>query len=126
MPRIKIDDETRAKVIEMYYSGEYNGYKDVAKEIGLSAHVVGNIIKLDKCTIGAEDDELDRKHVEVMLQSRQEHAEMTTWMEHITPLHKHKLRLEEEIAAKQEAFDKAKQEYRNFLATVKQLMEDTT
>ena len=126
MPKIKIDDETRAKVIKMYYSDEYNSYKEVARDTGLSAHVVANIIKLDKCVIGAEDDELDRRHAEVMCLNRQQHAEMTTWMEHVTPLHQHKLRLEAEISAKQEALDKAKQEYRNFLATVKQLMEDTT
>lgn len=110
----------------MYHSDEYNSYKEVARDTGLSAHVVANIIKLDKCVIGVEDDELDRRHAEVMRLNRQQHAEMTTWMEHVTPLHQHKLRLEAEISAKQEALDKAKQEYRNFLATVKQLMEDTT
>lgn len=126
MPAHKVDEKVRAKVLEMYNSDQKMTYKQIASELGLSAWTVGNIIKLDKCSIGAENDELDRRHAEVMCLNRQQHAEMTTWMQHVTPLHQHKLRLEAEIATKQEALDKAKQEYRNFLATVKRLMEDTT
>lgn len=126
MPAHKVDEKIRAKILEMYNSDQKMTYKQIASELGLSAWTVGNIVKLDKCKVGIDNDELDRKHAYVMEQRRKEHEEMTTWMEHVTPLHQHKQRLEAEIAAKQEALEKSKQEYRNFLATVKQLMEDTT
>ena len=67
----------------------------------------------------------DAVHEAVMQKKRQEHEEMTTWMEHVTPLHQHKQRLEAEITAKQAELDKAKQEYRNFIATLEKLTEGT-
>jgi prefoldin subunit 5 len=46
-------------------------------------------------------------------------------MDHITPLHQRKQELENAIEHKQVELDKARQEYRDFLATLRQLMEET-
>lgn len=124
MPRRKIDDEKRQKILELHKAGGVT-QAALAKRFGVSTWTIGNIINTEKLRDGISMEELDKKHADVMACKRQEHAEMTTWMEHVTPLHQHKMRLEAEIAKRQEALDKAKQEYKNFLATVKQLMEDT-
>lgn len=47
------------------------------------------------------------------------------WMQHITPLHKHKQELELAVEHRQAELEKAKQELRDFTATLRQLMEGT-
>ena len=43
-------------------------------------------------------------------------------MDHITPIHQRKMELENAIEHKQAELEKAKQEYRDFLATLRQLL----
>lgn len=115
-----------AKAIE----GTLDDVRELAVEIGC-IKVYGNTISVMKhkaehsgyATI--DDDKLDEKHEAIMEQKRKEHAEATTWMEHIKPLYKRKREYETEIQKKQDELDKVRQEYRNFLATIRQLMEDT-
>lgn len=47
------------------------------------------------------------------------------WMQHITPLHKHKQELVLAVEHRQAELEKAKQELRDFTATLRQLMEGT-
>lgn len=46
-------------------------------------------------------------------------------MDHITPLHQRKMELENAVEHRQVELDKARQEYRDFLATLKQLLEES-
>lgn len=73
---------------------------------------------------GAADEVLERKHAAKMEKKRREHDAATTWMEHITPLHQQKQALERRIAERQAELDKAREEYRNFLATLEQLTKE--
>ena len=57
---------------------------------------------------------------------RQKEPEKSWVEDYITPLHKHKQELEEKVKHKQAELDAAKQELRDFTATLRQLMEDTT
>lgn len=125
MPKRKIDDKTRQKILELYKAGGVTRAA-LAKQFSVSTWTIGNIINTNKLREGISMADIDKKHADVMTRKRQEHAEMTTWLEHVTPLHQHKMRLETEITKRQEELDKAKQEYNNFLATVRKLMEDTT
>lgn len=118
----RTDVEKMAAIAQAYQSGNRTA-KEVAEQFGVSKSTACRAIQQYS---GAPDAVIDRRHAEVMEQRRQEHADATTWMEHVTPIHRHKQRLEAEIRARQEALDKARDEYRNFLATLKQLMEDTT
>lgn len=46
------------------------------------------------------------------------------YMEHITPLHKHRQALEQAVEHKQAELDAAKQELRDFTATLRQLLSE--
>lgn len=122
----KTDSVRRAaKALE----GTLDDVRELAVEIGC-IKVYGNTIsvmkhKAEHSGYAADDAVLDAKHEKVMEQKRKEHAEATTWMEHIKPLYKRKREYETEIQKKQDELDKVRQEYRNFLATIRQLMEDT-
>lgn len=122
----KADSVRRAaKALE----GTLDDVRKLAVEIGC-IKVYGNTISAMKyksehsgyATI--DDDKLDKKHEAIMEQKRKEHAEATTWMEHIKPLYQCKQEYEAEIRVKQEELDRVRQEYRNFLATIKQLTEE--
>ena len=116
----RIDEEKMAAIAQAYQSGNQTA-REVAEQFGVSRSTATRAIPQYS---GAPDAVIDRRHAEVMERRRQEHADATTWMEHVTPIHRHKQRLETEIRAKQEALDKAREEYRNFLATLRQLMEE--
>ena len=51
------------------------------------------------------------------------HPRTSDWMKHVKPLNAHKRELELAIEHKQAELDKAKQELRDFTATLRQLME---
>lgn len=116
----RIDDETRGAILQAYFGGGMT-YKALAEQFGVSIPTVAKIIKAKD---GIDLAEANRKHAEVMAQKREEHLAATTWMEHIKPLHDHKKALEELIAKREKEMDKARQEYRNFCATVEQLMKE--
>ena len=120
MPKKKINEETRAEILAAYHAGGVT-YSELASEFGVAITTVMKIVKSSEPQDGIDMMKANRKHAESMQQKREEHAAMTTWMEHVEPLHKHKQRLEAEIAEKQAELDKARQEYQNFLATLEQL-----
>lgn len=138
----RIDAETKAKIIETYLADETLSYRDLAKQFGVHCMSVSNIVNgYFKDTGGIKpdrhpktkprtgiytptQDHLDDVHAEVM--AKYEHPRTSDWMDCITPLHQHKQELEQKIEHKQVELDKAKQEYRDFLATIKQLTEDMT
>lgn len=113
-----------AKALE----GTLDDVRKLAVEIGCIKEY-GNTISVMKCKAAysgyAKIDKLDAKHEAIMEQKRKEHAEATSWMEHIKPLYHRKQEYETEIREKQEELDRVRQEYRNFLATIKQLTEET-
>ena len=124
----------RREIAETYLQGGMT-YQEVADMYGVTHSTVNRCLTQYKNGELCDAEDIpsacenvqpeDAVHEAVMQKKRQEHEEMTTWMEHVTPLHQHKQRLEAEITAKQAELDKAKQEYRNFLATLEQLTEDT-
>lgn len=137
MPR-RIDAETRAAVVAAYLSSDNVTYKDVAEQFGINLNTVRRIvgaevqagegIKPDRRTgVNGEltDDALDAKHYKVMREKgAASHPRTLDWMDHVKPLHKHKQELEQRVEHKQAELEKAKQELRDFTATLRQLMED--
>lgn len=71
------------------------------------------------------DDALDQKHGDVIA-AKDPHPRTLDWIDHVKPLHRHKKELEQRVEHKRAELEKAKQELRDFTATLKQLMEDTT
>ena len=127
----RIDADTRAKIVQTYLENEGMPYRTVAKRFGISTESARRIIK-EELESGAgikpdrrakpeppTDSELDRIHEDKM----DKHPRTSDWMQHITPLHKHKQALELAVEHKQAELDKAKQELRDFTATLRQLME---
>ena len=127
----RIDAETKAQIVELYLSDDSLTYAKVAKHFGVATESArkiineeleaGNDIKPDR-RVQSEpptDSELDQIHEDKM----DKHPRTSDWMQHITPLHKHKQALELAVEHKQAELDAAKQELRDFTATLRQLME---
>ena len=107
----RIDAETRAQIVEKYLADESLKYTDIAREFGCSAAYVGRIIKNElQAGSGVKPDRRAEPD--------------NPWMEHITPLHRHKMELEQQIEHKQAELDKAKQALRDFTATLRQLLKE--
>ncbi|MBR3630881.1 MAG: hypothetical protein IKN55_10510 [Oscillospiraceae bacterium] len=143
----RLDSELRAQIVDAYLADPAIRKKDLAQRyhIGISTvqriirdHVeAGKGVKPDRRrrsakrnpdgSEGITEGELDQKHAERMeKQNAERHPRTSDWMDHITPIHQRKQELENAIEHKQAELEKAKQEYRDFLATLKQLMEDKT
>lgn len=129
----RIDAETRAAIVEMYLSDDGIRYKDIAEKFDLSVGFVSRTIKkelqagngikpdLRARTIKLPDGiEFEREALEA------QHPRTSDWMEHVKPLNAHKRELEQKVEHKQAELEKAKQELRDFTATLRKLMEDTT
>lgn len=134
MPRISA--EKRAAIVAAYLSSDSVTYKDVAEQFGINLDTVrriigaevqaGNGVKPDRRVNGElTDDALDQKHGDVIA-AKDPHPRTLDWMDHVKPLHQHKMELEQKVEHKQAELEKAKQELRDFTATIRQLMEDTT
>lgn len=134
MPR-RIDAETKAAIAAAYLSSDSVTYKDVAERFGINPNTVRGIvgaevqagkgIKPDRRVNGElTDDALDQKHGDVIA-AKDPHPRTLDWMDHVKPLHQHKQELEQRVEYKRAELEKAKQELRDFTATLKQLMEDT-
>lgn len=123
----RIDAETRDGIISMVKDG-YT-HNSVARKFGIAESTVQRIayqngFRSDRGKTKPSyplptDNELNRKHAEAM----KEKEPSSEWMEHIKPLHDRKMELEREIERRQAELATAKQEYRNFLATLNQLLE---
>ena len=136
MPRgAKIDAGLREEIANAYLSDESVTVEALAKKYCFSTTTIHRIIKeYTKSGKGIKpdhrkkltDEELDRQHAERMAEkAKAEHPRTSDWMDHITPIHQRKQELEHAIEHKQAELDKARQEYRDFLATLKQLMEES-
>lgn len=112
MPRISA--EKRAAIVSMYLSDENITQKEVAEKFGVSVPLVAKIIQAEvQAGNGIKPD-------------RRKKDTDSPWMQYVTPLHKHRQELERRVEHKQAELDAAKQELRDFTATMRQLMEDTT
>ena len=110
----RIDAETRVAMVEMYLSDDGIRYKDIAEKFDLSVGFVSRTIKKElEAGNGIKPD-------------RRAKEPENPWMQYVTPLHKHKMELEQKVEHKQAELEKAKQELRDFTATLRKLMEDTT
>ena len=136
MPRgAKIDAGLREEIANAYLSDESVTVEALAKKYCLSTTTIHRIIKeYTKSGKGIKpdrrkkltDEELDRQHAERMAaQNAERHPRTSDWMDHITPIHQRKMELENAVEHKQVELDKARQEYRDFLATLRQLMEES-
>ena len=111
MPR-RIDAETRAKIVEMYLSDENATYAEIGRHFGINQYTISHIVKRElQAGNGIVPD-------------RRAREPENPWMQYITPLHQRKQELEQKVEHKQAELDAAKQELRDFTATLKQLMED--
>ena len=134
MPRGKrLTQELREEIVAAYLSQDKPTHRELAKQYHVAESTIQRIIsdqtkagsgikpdRRKKFSLGAPDDKLDKKHAEALAA---EHPRTSDWMEHITPIHQHKMELEQAIEHKQAELDKARQEYRDYLATLKQLLE---
>lgn len=134
----RISAEKKAEIVRLYLENTDIRYDDIAKHFGVSTDFVrrtvkdeveaGNGIKPDRRkrktlpSVEMDEAELDEKHVEAL---KAQHPRTSDWMENVKPLHQHKQELEQKVEHKQAELEKARQELRDFTATLKQLMEDT-
>ena len=141
----RIDAGLRDEIANAYLSDESVTVQALAKKYGYSTTTIHRIIKeYTKSGKGIKPDrrkrtatkrnadgsegiseaEMDKRHAERMAEkAKAEHPRTSDWMDHITPLHQRKMELENAIEHKQAELEKAKQELRDFLATLRQLME---
>ena len=133
----RISDEIRKQMVSAYIADDSATYHSIAKQFGVSFESARRIITNELQSVPgvkpnrnnrkpsdtcAADKALDRKHAEVM--AKLEHPRTSDWMQHITPLHQQKQMLEQVIEHKQAELDRARQEYRDFLATLEQLVKE--
>lgn len=116
-PRTIVTDEMRSEVRRLRDSGMT--VKGIADQVGISKASISCI--LENTQDGITLAEATEKHRKVMCEK---HATEAPWLAHITPLHQHKQALENRIAERQAELDKAREEYRNFLATLEQLTKE--
>ena len=131
----RIDAGLRDEIANAYLSDESVTVQALAQKYGYSTTTIHRIIKeYTKSGKGIKpdhrkkltDEELDRQHAERMAEkAKAEHPRTSDWMDHITPLHQRKMELENAVEHRQAELEKAKQELRDFLATLRQLMEET-
>jgi transposase-like protein len=111
MPRISA--EQRAAIVAAYLENDGATYKEIGEQFGINQSTISKIIKAElEAGNGIKPD-------------RRAKVPESPWMQYVTPLHKHRQELERRVEHKQAELDKAKQELRDFTATLKQLMEDT-
>ncbi len=136
----RIDAETRAAMVGAYCEDDSATYCSVARQFGVSFETARRIITNElqavpgvkpdrrnnkKPSAGcATDKDLDATHDEVMRQKYPPSPRTSDWMEHVKVLNQRKREFEQKIEHKQAELDAARQEYRDFLATLEQLMKE--
>ena len=142
----RIDAELREQICEEYLADPTVRFLDLARKYKVSESTVqrfvADLVKAGKCvkpdrrqkspkrnpdgSEGITEAEMDQKHEKRMkAQNEERHPRTSDWMDHITPIHQRKMALENAIEHKQAELEKAKQEYRDFLATLRQLLEES-
>lgn len=108
----RIDAETRAKIVQTYLENKEMTYAKVAAQFNVAMTTAKRIITAElQSGTGIKPDR------------RAKPEPPSEWMQHITPLYKHRQALELAVEHKQAELDAAKQELRDFTATLRQLME---
>lgn len=128
----RISAEKRAAIVAAYLENDGATYKEIGEQFGINQNTISKIIKTElqagngivpdrrARTIKLPDGiEFEREALEA------QHPRNLDWMEHVKPLHQHKQELEQRVEHKQAELDAAKQELRDFTATLRKLMEDT-
>ncbi len=129
----KISAEKRAEIVAAYLENDGATYKEIGERFGINHNTIskiiraelqaGNGVKPDRRkvlpVVELSDDEIDAKHREAL---KAQHPRTSDWMEHIKPLNARKRELEENVRHKQAEYDAARQELRDFMVTLKQLM----
>lgn len=128
----KISAEKRAEIVAAYLENGGATYKEIGERFGINHNTISKIIKAElEAGNGIKPDrrartiklpdgiEFEREALEA------QHPRTSDWMEHIKPLNARKRELEENVRHKHAELEAAKQELRDFTATLKQLMEDT-
>lgn len=116
--------------MQTYLENEGMSYTKVAKHFGVATEPARKIIRQElqsgtgvkpdrRAKSVPSDAELDRIHEDKM----DKHPRTSDWMEHVKPIHAHKRELELAVEHKQAELEAAKQELRDFTATLRQLME---
>ena len=131
---MRVSEDKKAEIVKTYLENPDMRYKGIAERFGVSGNFVGktikthlqagNGIKPDRRN-GCTEDELDAKHAKVMAE-KYPHPRTIDWMAHVKPLNAHKRELELKVEHKQAELEAARQELRDFTATLRKLMEDTT
>ena len=136
----RIDTETRAAMVGAYCEDDSATYNSVAKKFGVSFETARRIITNELQAVPgvkpdrrnnkkpsdgcATDKDLDATHDEVMRQKYPPSPRTSDWTEHVKVLNQRKREFEQKIEHKQAELDAARQEYRDFLATLEQLMKE--
>lgn len=110
MPRISA--EKRAKIVAAYLENDGATYKEIGERFGINQNTISKIIKAElEAGNGIKPD-------------RRAKVPESPWMQYVKPLHQHKKELEQRVEHKQAELDAARQELRDFTATLRQLMKE--
>lgn len=129
----RITAEQRAQIVQTYLEHPGTKYRDIAPKFGVSEVTIGKIIRAELQAgngvkpdrrKGRPDAELESIHADIIAQN-DPHPRTTDWMEYVKPLNARKRELEENVRHKYAELEAAKQELRDFTATLRKLMEDT-
>ena len=103
----RLTQELREEIVAAYLSQDKPTHRELAKQYHVAESTIQRIIadhtkagsgikpdRRKKFHLGAPDDKLDKKHAEALAA---EHPRTSDWMEHITPIHQHKMELEQSL-----------------------------
>lgn len=109
----RLDTDTRQAIVDAYMSSESMTYAEVGRKFGVTYQTVCNIVK---------------KHNEagkgIVPDRRQHKQEQESLADIIKPLVARKRELEERVTRKQAELEKARQDLRDYTATIKKLFEE--
>lgn len=109
----RLDADTRQAIVDAYMSGESITYAEVGRRFGVSYQTVCNIVK--KHNGSGKSIVPDR---------RQHKKEQESLADIIKPLVSRKRELEDVVTRKQDELEKARQDLRDYTATIKKLFEE--
>lgn len=107
----RISAEKRAAIVAAYLENDGATYKEIGEQFGINHNTISKVIKTELQSGNGVVPDRRAKDPE------------NPWMQYVTPLHKHKMELEQKVEHKQAELDKAKQELRDFTATLEQLLK---
>lgn len=109
----RLDADTRQAIVDAYMSDESMTYAEVGRRFGVAYQTVCNIVKKHN---GAGNG--------IVPDRRQHKREEENLADLIKPLVARKRELEELVTRKQAELEKARQDLRDYTATIKKLFEE--